>query len=141
MPSFEEQWLTESFAEYSAGLLLKTMQSEAVFKRLVNTWRARGAVSAKTASIPLANRVYTVNDYAHDRVNLLYNKGPYLLAVLHKQVGDEKFLTFLKSYQKSFHNKFGTTKDVEGLLGFITKQDFKPFFDQYYWGTAMPDMK
>ena len=141
MASYDEQWITESFAEYSAGLLLKRMQNEAVYKRLVNRWRAQGAVAAKTAPIPLANRVDPIYDWPHNRVNLLYNKGPYLLAVLHKQVGDEKFLTFLKSFQKSFHYKFGLTKDVEGLLGFITKQDFKPFFDQYYWGTAMPEMK
>jgi hypothetical protein len=47
-------------------------------------------------------------------------------------------LIFLKSYQKSFLGKFGTTKDVAGLLSFMTKQDWNPFFDQYYWGLAMP---
>jgi aminopeptidase N len=53
-------------------------------------------------------------------------------------VGDTTFLTFLKSYQKSFAWKGGTTKDVAGLLSFMTKKDYKPFFDQYFWGTAMP---
>lgn len=53
-------------------------------------------------------------------------------------MGDTTFLTFLKSYQKSFAWKAGTTKDVSGLLSFITKKDFKPFFDRYFWGTAMP---
>ena len=33
---------------------------------------------------------------------------------------------------------FGTTKDVAGILGVITKKDWKPFFDQYFWGMAMP---
>ena len=61
-----------------------------------------------------------------------------LLATIHKQIGDEKFLTFMKSYTRSFQSKFGTTADVAGLLGVITKQDWKPFFDQYFWGTAMP---
>jgi aminopeptidase N len=72
------------------------------------------------------------------RTQLLYNKGPVLLAAIHKQLGDQQFLTFLKSYTKSFQGKFGTTADVAGLLGFMTKKDWKPFFDQYYWGLAMP---
>ncbi|HXH37623.1 MAG TPA: hypothetical protein VNN08_03270, partial [Thermoanaerobaculia bacterium] len=72
------------------------------------------------------------------RFALLYEKGPYLLYTLHKELGDTVFLTFLKSYQKSFAWKVGTTKDVAGLLSFITKKDYKPFFDQYFWGTAMP---
>jgi hypothetical protein len=44
----------------------------------------------------------------------------------------------LKSFQKSFRWKFGSTKKVEGLLQFMTKQDFGPFFEANYWGTAMP---
>jgi hypothetical protein len=69
---------------------------------------------------------------------LLYNKGPYLLYTIHKEIGVTPFLTFMKSYTKSFNFKFGTTKDVAGILGVITKKDWKPFFEQYFWGTAMP---
>jgi aminopeptidase N len=72
------------------------------------------------------------------RQDLLYWKGAYLLAALHKELGDETFLTFLKSYQKSFRWKFGSTRHVEGLLQFMTKKDWSPWFDKYYWGTAMP---
>lgn len=56
-------------------------------------------------------------------------------------LGDETFLTFLKSYQKSFKGKYGNTAMVMGLLQFLTKKDYAPFFEQYYYGTAMPDVK
>lgn len=141
MPSLEEQWLTEAFAEYSAALLLKKFQGDAPYKRLLAHWKAGANESHNLAPIPLANRITTPNNVDWNRVKLLYDKGPYLLAALNKQVGDEAFMTFLKSYQKSFRNKLGTTKDVAGLLGFMTKQDFKPFFDKYYWGTEIPDVK
>jgi hypothetical protein len=139
MPSGEEQWLTETFAEYSAALLLKNFKGAATYNRMVNTWRAQAKQAAAIAPIPYANRIggdQALADAA--RTQLLYNKGPVLLAAIHKQIGDEKFLTFMKSYTKSFQGKFGTTKDIAGLLGVITKEDWKPFFDQYYWGTAMP---
>jgi len=136
-PSPEEQWLSESFAEYSAALLLKKFQGGAPYNRLLAHWKADSNESHTVAPIPLANRI--TDEF--NRTKLLYGKGPYLLAALHKQVGDEQFLTFMKSYQKSFHNKAGTTKDVAGLLGFVAKQDFKPFFEQYYWGTDVPELK
>ena len=27
---------------------------------------------------------------------------------------------------------------VAGLLQYMTKKDYMPFFDKYYWGTEMP---
>jgi len=139
MPSPEEQWLTETFAEYSAALLLKKLRGDAIYNRMVSTWRARTAQSAAVAPIPFANRIGGDNRLAgFARQSLLYNKGPVLLAAVDKKIGAEKFLIFMKSYQKSFQWKFGTTKDVAGLLGFMTKEDWVPFFDQYYWGMGVP---
>jgi hypothetical protein len=139
IPSIEENWLSESFAEISAAMVLKKLRGDAIYNRMVSVWRGNAKESASIAPIPYAGRIG--GDYslaASARINLLYNKGPLLLAAIHKQLGDEKFLVFLKSYQKSFQWKFGTTKDVAGLLGFMTKQDWNPFFDQYYWGMQTP---
>ncbi len=139
--SDEETWLSESFAEYSAALALKKLMpnGEGVYNRLVSTWKGGAKMGVNVAPIPYANRIEGDRSVSfRQRFALLYEKGPYLLYTLHKEVGDTTFLTFLKSYQKSFAWKAGTTKDVAGLLGFITKKDYKPFFDQYYWGTALP---
>jgi Peptidase family M1 domain len=139
--SSEETWLSESFAEYSAALALKKLmpKGDAAYNRLVSTWRGGAKMGVNVAPIPYANRIQGDPSVSfQQRFALLYEKGPYLLYTLHKEVGDTAFLTFLKSYQKTFAWKAGTTKDVAGLLGFITKKDYKPFFDQYYWGTALP---
>jgi hypothetical protein len=141
IPTRDEEWLRESFAEYSAALLLKKFQGNAPYNRLMAHWKVAAKDALNVAPIPLANEIVEPAGDLWLRTGLLYNKGPYLLAALNKQVGDDAFMTFLKSYQKSFHNKLGTTKDVTGLLGFITKQDFKPFFDKYYWGTELPEIK
>jgi aminopeptidase N len=135
MPSGEEQWLTESFAEYSAALMIKKMKGNGVYERLVNGWRDNAKMIAYVAPIPMANRVTSFVD----RTYLLYAKGPYILYKLHQELGDNQFLTFLKSYQKSFRFKFGTTNDVAGLLQFVTKKDYSAFVDKYFWGTAMPE--
>jgi hypothetical protein len=139
--SNEDTWISESFAEYSAALALKKLmpRGEGVYNKLVSTWKGGAKMGVNVAPIPYANRIEGDGSVSfRQRFALIYEKGPYLLYTLHKELGDTAFLTFMKSYQKSFAWKPGTTKDVAGLLSFMTKKDYKPFFDQYYWGTAMP---
>lgn len=138
MPSGEEQWLTESFAEYSAALLLKKYKGDGVYDRLVKTWKTNASEAAAAGPIPFANRL-TGSLAGRQRTFLLYAKGPYVLYALNKELGDTQFMIFLKSYQKTLRWKFGTTNDLAGLLEFMTKKDYKPFFEKYFWGTAMPD--
>jgi hypothetical protein len=139
--SSEDTWLSESFAEYSAAIALKKLmpRGDAVYNKLVSHWKGGAKMGVNVAPIPYANRIEGDGSVSfRQRFALLYEKGPYLLYTLHKELGDTTFLTFMKSYQKSFAWKAGTTKDVAGLLTFMTKKDYKPFFEQYYYGTAMP---
>ena len=141
MPGDEEQWLTESFAEYSAAIFLKAFRGQGSYDSLLRHWKSRAAAATDAAPIPLANRIRVPNDYVTQfslRTGLIYDKGAYLLAVLHKELGDQVFLTFLKSYQKTFRWNFGSTKTVAGLLQALTKRDYLPFFEANYWGTGMP---
>jgi peptidase M1-like protein len=140
-PSPEEQWLEESFAEYCAALFIRDAKGKGEYEMLVARWKSRTGLANDVAPIALANRIEIPNDREKEneyRTGLLYGKGPYLLSLLHKEVGEETFLTFLKSYQKTFRWKFGTTKHVAGLLGFLTKKDYMPFFDANYWGIGLP---
>jgi peptidase M1-like protein len=144
MPSSEEQWLDEAFAEYSAALFMKQSSRPGDYEKAFLHWKADAKESAKHASIPMANRIYRPADPLGSeitRAGLIYAKGAYLLAGLHRELGDTQFLTFMKSYQRSFHGKAGSTSDVIGLLQFVTKKDYAPYFEQYYYGTDMPDVK
>ena len=134
MPGLEEQWLTESFAEYSAAIFLRTFRGQGSYDSLLRHWKSRAAATTDAAPIPLANRIHQFGF----RTGLIYDKGAYLLAMLHKELGDQVFLTFLKSYQKTFRWNFGSTKTVAGLLQALTKKDYMPFFEANYWGTGMP---
>ena len=140
-PGPEEQWLEEAFAEYCAALFIRDAKSKGDYEMLVARWKSRAKLANDVAPIALANRIDMPDDremQSEYRTGLLYGKGPYLLSVLHKEVGEETFLTFLKSYQKTFRWKFGTTKHVAGLLGFLTKKDYAPFFEANYWGMGLP---
>ena len=141
IPGYSEQWLSESFAEYSAALFLKLRRSEAVYKSLVGQWKRTAGFADDAAPIPMASRVYVANDAVRRgeiRRGLLYGKGPLLLAALNRDLGDERFLAFLRAYQEAHAWKFGSTKSLAAELEKTTKKDFMPFFERYYWGLEMP---
>jgi hypothetical protein len=141
IPSYAEQWLGESFAEYCAASFLKARRSEAVATALASRWRQSAAYAADTAPIPMASRVFVKDDAvkrSEIRRGLLYGKGPLVLDALRRELGDEAFLEFLRAYQSAFAWKFGSTRSVAELLEARTKKDFMPFFDRYFWGMEMP---
>lgn len=142
MGTDEEQWVTEAFAEYSSSLVIKKLKGQGQQDSMIATWRANAKDVAQSAPIPLGNRIFVPGDPRLsflDRTFLIYDKGAYLLAVLHKQLGDTKFLTFMRSLQGYYAWHFLTTKDIAAVLQKVDDgKDYKPFFEQYFWGTDMP---
>lgn len=142
--SQEDIWIQEAFAEYSSALFMQQAGRKQDYTKAFNEWKSGAKDQSDVTNIPMAVRLVNWGDpYSlfAARNGLVYSKGAYLLAALHRELGDEQFLTFLKSFQKSFRGRYGTTEDVMGLLQFMTKKDYAPFFEQYYYGQAVPDVK
>jgi hypothetical protein len=140
MPSSQEQWITESFADYCAALFEGDSKGKSLFVKNVASWRVQAEWATGKAPLPLANEIHEKDafDQFYTRKGLLYAKGPTLLYSLHQELGDQVFLTWMKSIQTNFRWKFATTRQLFGLLGFITKKDYTPFYNDYYWGLALP---
>ena len=141
MPSHEEQWLTESFAEISAGLCIRELRGKGDLEGLRTTWKSRAKDATEAAPIPLANRLRSRSDTRTAgtyRTSLLYSKGPWILDAVRRDIGERPFLVFLGSCQSTFLWKFGSTKGVQMVLEAVTKKEWGPFFEANYWGTGMP---
>lgn len=141
MSSGEEQWITEAFAEYSSALVIRQLKGKNGYDTLLASWRANAADSSNISPIPFANRIVVPSEpfWSPHRANLIYDKGAFLLGVIHKQMGDSKFLTFMRNLQALHQWRFLSTVEVAQLLQKINGgKDYMPFFEQYYWGTAMP---
>jgi hypothetical protein len=136
-PDDSEEWLSESFAEYCSALLIQRERGESYYKAAIGRWRQMMKETGGAATLPTANRLAGERAF-RDRNNLLYGRGPYLLYVLHREIGDETFWTFLKTFQSNRKWEFGTTALVEDLLQFLTKRAWRDFFERYFWGTEIP---
>jgi len=144
MGSLDEQWLTEAFAEYCSALVVKQMKGDSGYQGMLSAWRAN-AKDGAFAPIPMANRIVVPwNDTATlmNRMALTYDKGAYVIAVIHKQLGDEKFFNVLRTIQGRYAWRFLTTDNVEEIVAhFDPDKDYHSFFEKYYWGTEMPAVK
>ncbi len=143
MPSSTEQWITESFADYCAGLYLRDYKGQAYFEKELAHWSGDARRSQAKGPIPLANDVHPKDSREAflGRRDLLYAKGPALLAALHKDLGDQVFFTWLKAIQRNFQWNFASTRRLFELLAFITKKDYTAFYKNYYWGLDLPPAK
>jgi aminopeptidase N len=141
MPSAEEQWITESFAEYSSSFVVRQLKGKNGYDTMLSIWKANANDAHEISSIAMANRIANIGDRRGAfiaRTHLVYDKGAHLLATLHKEIGDDAFLSWLRSVQGIYAWRFATTKDLAGVLQRVTKKDFTGFFEDYYWGTGMP---
>jgi hypothetical protein len=143
MPTASEQWLTESFADYCAALYERDFKGKGYFDKNLAQWKALTDKALDKGPIPLANDLRLKDGFEgfQARFGLLYAKGPLLLATLHQELGDQLLLTWLKSAQTNFRWKFATTAQMFDLLKFITKKDYAPFVQEYFWGIGMPPAK
>lgn len=143
MPSRHDQWVTESFADYCAALYDRDYKGKGRFSQDVATWKADAERSQSKGPIPLANDIRFEDrmESFMTRRDLLYAKGPMLLHALHQELGDQLFLTWLKSSQTNFRWKFASTPRLFDLLKFITKKDYTAFMNDYFWGLGLPPGK
>ncbi len=138
----EDTWIHESFAEYSSAFVVKRLKGKTGYDALIAEWKSDAKEAHQLSSIPLANRIMdpAERDLNRWRRNqLVYSKGAYLLTALHRDLGDDMFFSFLRSAQGNFAWRLVTTKNLIALLEHMTKRDFDPFFERYYWGTEMPE--
>lgn len=143
MPSFEEQWVTESFSNYASALAMRSMKNQgtSAYEGMLSRWRNQASAYTNSGTIPFANRLKWINNPRGAflaRTTLLYEKGALILAALHKEMGDKAFALFMKSIIANFRWKTVTTPSIEQIAAMAGRKDFGPLFRDCYWGTQMP---
>jgi hypothetical protein len=147
----EENWLSESLADYTSATCVERMDArggQARFNRQLGEWKYLANQIGANASIYLAAHLGGSEADLRDWQALLYAKGPLVLHAIRqelartagsRQEGDRLFFTWLRSYIKNFTFKTAETRHLIGILSQITKRDWQPWFERYVYGTeAVP---
>ncbi|MFQ5718848.1 MAG: M1 family metallopeptidase [Acidobacteriota bacterium] len=140
----EDQWLSEAFTEYAAGLYAMQIDGDKKFQDKLNRWRD-GAKDGDEFGFPIAAanlvRHKTALVAGKARTNLIYNKGAYVVHMLRMTIGHDKYVEAMQRFLKEHDGQMATTrmlmKDVEAVVG--GSMDW--FFDQWFYLNGEPTFR
>ena len=138
-----DQWLSESYTEYCAGLYVQAVDGDKAFADILRSWRDASSRSKDSGPIWLGQRL------GKHYINQTYNKGPYVLHMLRLALqaqsvankgtvadGDKVFFESLRAFVEKFRNQNATTTDYQKILKQTAKVDMDWFFDQWFRGNG-----
>jgi len=159
--TYHDQWLSEGFATFSAGLYLQlTEKTPDKYLRYWQNARQRlleknafGRRSNDAGPLWLGLRLESArNEEAYE--STVYGKGGYVLHMLRRMMydqkeGDEPFIDMMHDFVSEYMNKNASTEDFEKVaekhmrpnldLAGTGKLDW--FFSEWVYGTAVPRYK
>jgi aminopeptidase N len=156
--SFHDQWLSEGFADFSAGLFLQGTEKTA--DKYLKYWdRQRKNIVDKNEWGNRANdagpiwmglRLNTFKTQgAYNR--LVYPKGGYILHMLRaimydQKTGDQQFIAMMHDFVKTHYNQNASTESFKRMvekhmtprMDFDNNKRMDWFFNEWVYGTDLP---
>ena len=147
--SFHDEWLIESLANYSALLLLERQKGVQALDAVLEQYRmdlltktVTGRTIESAGPIIWGRRLESSLSPDAWRT-VTYEKGTWIIHMLRRRLGDEKFLAFLKDVA-SHHHSIGTDQFRELASQYAPPTPdpgLKIFFDNWVYGTGIPSVK
>lgn len=148
--TYHDQWLSEGFAQFSAGLYIQQVEGEKKFKRFLELERQHimeklenGKRATETGPIWMGHRLQSKKTRgAYQR--LVYAKGGYILHMLRMMLfdfaknNDTRFINMMRDFVKTYYNKDASTEDFKTVVDKHFNQDMGWFFKQWVYGTEIP---
>jgi hypothetical protein len=147
--SYHDDWLIESLANYSALLLLERKKGSKALDTVLDDYRNH--LLSKTASGdslesagPIVWGYRLESSLAPDAWRTVtYEKGTWIIHMLRRRLGDEKFLSLLRDISSHYHS-ISTEQFRELAHRYAPASpdpDLKTFFDNWVYGTGIPAVK
>jgi hypothetical protein len=148
---YHDEWLMEALADYSALLYLENKNGSQPVAMALDSYKANllqtvnGQTVESTGPIVLGLRLensQTPTAY----YNITYGKGSWIMHMLRRRMGDDRFLAMLADLRKEYERKPLSTEDFRVLAArFLPEKSADPqledFFDQWVYGTGIPSLK
>ncbi|MBZ5608540.1 MAG: hypothetical protein LAP38_09795 [Acidobacteriia bacterium] len=150
--SYQDEWLIESLANYSALLLLEKRKGPKALDAVLDAYR-NNLLSKTDTGRPLESlgpitwgRRLESSLAPNAWEVVTYQKGTWIIHMLRRRLGDEKFLDLLREVARRyrFHpiTSEGFRELAEAYLPPKTPdRDLKNFFENWVYGTGIPAVK
>jgi aminopeptidase N len=122
-------WLSEGFATYFAALWTQRSRGDSAFRAEMEQIRTQVLADSVVARRPVLDTAQT--NYLELLNANSYQKGGFVLYMLHRQLGDSAFFRGLRSYYARYRHGNALTDDLRAELERSSGQQLGAFFDQW----------
>jgi hypothetical protein len=134
-----DEWLSEGFAEYAAGLYVQALQGDRRFDQKRNQWLKSARRGDPHGPIALAT-ILSGDNAGDYREYLVYNKAPLVIHMIRMQMGNDNYTKAMKAVLGKYKGQNITTEMLSSELGLVTGYNWDYFFDQWFRGVGIPEI-
>jgi hypothetical protein len=149
---YQDEWLIESLANYSALLMIEKKKGEAAVNAILADYRSHLLAKLETGRTlesagPISWGFRLQSSIApHAWRTVTYEKGTWIMHMLRRRLGDEQFLAFLRALCSQYRYKTISTEQFRELASHYATatapdQSLKAFFENWVYGTGIPTVK
>ncbi len=139
LKSFDDVWLSQGLAQYSAVLYRESQQSQAEFQGTLAEIIELALAFEQESSISRAPA--QLNDQSPAFRSVIFYKGAYVFNMLRGTIGDEKFFNLIRNYYSAFKGKNAGIDDFESLAEKTAGANLRGFFGLWVDSTGVPEFK
>jgi hypothetical protein len=150
--AYQDEWMMEALSAYSALLWLEKKKGTKTMEAVLDDYREhllakddQGRTTESAGPIIWGLRLESSNTRDAWR-SITYEKGAWILHMLRRRLGDERFMKMLAELRKRYEFKTVTTEDLRALA-----KEFLPpktpastidtFFENWIYATGIPTLK
>jgi len=137
LKSFDDVWLSQGLAEYSAFTLRESMMEGAKLDALRRELLEKALTFEQTASLLRAPA--NLDDQSTAYQYIMYDKGAFVFKLLRDTLGPQKFDQLLRSYLNEYRGKSASVDDFEKFASKSSGDNLRYFFARWVEGTGVPE--
>jgi len=148
---YRDEWIMEALANYSALMLLENRRGSTELANVLNQYRERllekndeGETLDSAGPIEWGRRLDSSQASAYRIIT--YEKGSWIVHMLRRRLGDERFLEMLGELCRRYRYRTLTTQEFRDHVasfvpGDMPDRSLEVFFDQWVHDTGIPELE
>ena len=137
LKSFDDAWLSQGLAEYSAFSLRESKLDGAKLDAIRRELLEKSLTFEQTSSLLRAPA--NLDDQSVGYQYIMYSKGAFVFKLLRDTLGADKFDQELRTYLQQYRGKSASIDDFEKLTTSIAGQNMRYFFARWVESTGVPE--
>lgn len=139
LKSFDDAWLSQGLAEYSAYNLREAGNSGAKLDDMRRELLEKSLTFEQTAS--LTRTPSALDDQSTAYQYIMFAKGASVYKLLKMTLGDQKFNQLLRNFLQQYRGKNASIEDFENLTSKVAGENMRYFFARWVEGTGVPEFQ